>query len=117
MDALPEGVAHFGRRLTSYSQEELDSSLQLRFSDGTAATCHVLIGCDGIKSTVRKQIFQEKAVATGQKEFLRYVDPIWTGAVAYRGLIPVDDLKAKAGGEHRAVETPTIVSVTTTLPD
>ena len=109
VDALPEGVAHFGKRLVSYSQAEVDDPLQLRFSDDTAATCDVLIGCDGIKSTVRKQMFEDKAAATGQKELLRHVDPVWTGTISYRGLIPVDRLKTGAGREHRAVKTPTMV--------
>ncbi|EPS94143.1 hypothetical protein FOMPIDRAFT_1033475 [Fomitopsis schrenkii] len=106
VDALPEDVAHFGKRLVSYSQVEPDGPLQLCFSDDTTASCDILVGCDGIKSTVRKQMFEEKVAATGQKALLRYIDPVWTGTMAYRGLIPVDHLRARHGGEHRTVETP-----------
>lgn len=109
VDALPEDVAHFGKRLVSYSQVEPDGPLQLCFSDDTTASCDILVGCDGIKSTVRKQMFEEKVAATGQKALLRYIDPVWTGTMAYRGLIPVDHLRARHGGEHRTVETPMMV--------
>lgn len=113
MHTLPEGVAHFGKRLVSYYQAEVDGPLQLRFSDDTTASCDVLIGCDGIKSTIRKQMLEEKAAATGQKELLRHINPVWTGTMAYRGLIPVDRLKARDGGEHRTIETPMMVRNTT----
>ncbi|TFY62894.1 hypothetical protein EVJ58_g3580 [Rhodofomes roseus] len=93
VDALPEGVAHFGKRLMSYSQTSSDTPVKLHFSDNTSAVCDVLIGCDGIKSTIRKQMLEEKA-RMGQKDLLRNINPIWTGTTVYRGLIPVDRLKS-----------------------
>ncbi|KAH9839368.1 FAD/NAD-P-binding domain-containing protein [Rhodofomes roseus] len=105
VDALPEGVDHFGKRLISYSQTSSDTPVELHFSDNTSAVCDVLIGCDGIKSTIRKQMLEEKA-RMGQKELLRNINPIWTGTTVYRGLIPVDRLKALDGKEHRTIETP-----------
>ncbi|KAH9935630.1 FAD/NAD(P)-binding domain-containing protein [Fomitopsis serialis] len=105
VDALPDGVAHFGKRLLSYSQGSSDAPLELHFSDDTTAVCDVLIGCDGIKSTIRKQMLEEKA-KTGQKDLLQHIDPIWTGTIVYRGLIPVDHLKGQDEKKHRTVETP-----------
>ena len=111
VDALPEGVAHFGKRLVSYSSAEPDGAIQLHFSDDTTASCDVLIGCDGIKSTIRKQMLEEKTAATGQTDLLRFIDPVWTGTIAYRGLIPADRLKARNGGKHRTIETPMMVRI------
>ncbi|KZT72214.1 FAD/NAD(P)-binding domain-containing protein [Daedalea quercina L-15889] len=106
VDALPDGVAHFGKRLLSYTQNNLHGPLELQFSDNTTARCDILVGCDGIKSIVRKQMLEEKAAKTGQGELLHHIDPVWTGTVIYRGLIPVDRLNNRDGLEHRTAETP-----------
>ena len=108
---LPEGVAHFGKRLSSYSQNFSDGELQLDFSDGSTASCDVLIGCDGIKSTIRKQLFESLA-ETESPDYLQYIDPIWSGSTAYRGLIPVDELIDRSNGKmHRTISTPMMVTV------
>jgi len=81
-------------------------NIALFFSDGSSAVCDCLIGCDGIKSTVRKQIFETLANA-GRPEYLSFVEPIWSGTVAYRGLIPTQRVpKRRSGDPHRTIETP-----------
>lgn len=102
---LPEDVAHFRKRLLSYSQEASDGHLDLQFQDGSTVTCDLLVGCDGIKSGVRRQMLKEKAQA-GQADLLRLIEPVWTGTIAYRGLIPVHRLIRADGQEHRTIQTP-----------
>ncbi|KAK0212884.1 FAD/NAD-P-binding domain-containing protein [Desarmillaria ectypa] len=95
VNCLPPGVAHFGKRLAAYSEDSEAETVTLNFVDGTTETCDLLVGCDGIKSTVRKQMFAKE----GGHE------PVFTGTIAYRGLIPVPALCSK-GAAHRTVSTP-----------
>ncbi len=98
VNRLPPGVAHFGKRLATYSEDSEAEIVTLNFADGTTETCDLLVGCDGIKSTVRKQMFAEEG---GH-------DPVFTGTIAYRGLIPVSAL-CSDGTAHRTVSTPMMV--------
>ncbi|KAG7446323.1 FAD/NAD-P-binding domain-containing protein [Guyanagaster necrorhizus] len=95
VNRLPPGVAHFGKRLAAYSDDSEAETITLNFADGTTEACDLLVGCDGIKSTVRKQMFAEEG---GH-------DPVFTGTIAYRGLIPVSALSSD-GAVHRTVSTP-----------
>lgn len=56
-----------------------ESSVTAVFSSGEHIDADVLIGCDGAKSTVRGRGFSEEP-------------PTFAGYVAYRGLVPVDNL-------------------------
>jgi salicylate hydroxylase len=51
----------------------------VHFRDGSTATADLVIGCDGIHSTLRGQFAEDK--------------PINSGQIAYRGLIPIAALK------------------------
>ncbi|KAJ4483187.1 FAD/NAD-P-binding domain-containing protein [Lentinula aciculospora] len=102
VDALPPNVAHFGMRLVSYSQETDAGDISLQFSDGTTTTCNLLAGCDGIKSSIRAQLYTEVSQRSGNADLLKYIDPVWTGTIAYRGLIPVDRLPPS----HRSIANP-----------
>ncbi|KAI0320925.1 FAD/NAD(P)-binding domain-containing protein [Amylostereum chailletii] len=102
---LPPGIAHFGKRLTSYSTSDSTGETGLRFADGTEATCDILVGCDGIKSAVREIMFRRLAEKNGNPELLKYIHPVWSGIVAYRGLVPVEKLR-KGDANHRAVQNP-----------
>ncbi|KAF7306069.1 Glycoside hydrolase family 3 protein [Mycena chlorophos] len=97
VDNLPSGVAHFGKRLVSYAERHAEGGIELTFADGATTSCDLLVGCDGIKSTVRKQML------SGRPELEAHVEPRWSGSIAYRGLIPVVDLP---GGKHRAMDHP-----------
>ncbi|KAF9070110.1 FAD/NAD-binding domain-containing protein [Rhodocollybia butyracea] len=101
IDALPENVAHFGTRLVSYSQE-IGRGVNLSFADGSTATCDIFVGCDGIKSCIRGQLFREVSERSGNSDLLKFVDPVWTGTIAYRGLIPVERLPP----HHRSIVEP-----------
>ncbi|KAF7428286.1 hypothetical protein PC9H_007507 [Pleurotus ostreatus] len=101
IDRLPTGVAHFGKRLRSYSQSN-NGPIGLRFSDGSMVECDVLLGCDGIKSVIRGQMLRDRAKENNDGSLLDLVDPVWSGTIAYRGLIPAERLNE----EHRALGAP-----------
>jgi len=95
------GQLFLSHRLISY--EETNNEVRLQFLDGKSATCDLLVGMDGIKSAVRK-CFLKHGVPKSP-----LLHPIWTGTVAYRGLVPIKKLEVELPG-HRAVHTPMIVS-------
>ncbi len=75
IDALHErapGVLRPGNQVTGY--ENGAAGVTVYFADGTTAECNVLIGADGIRSTVR-----EAMLGPG--------DPVFTGYVAWRTII------------------------------
>lgn len=71
--ALPPGVVKLGARVNEVVREE---RIGLRFADGTQEQVDVLIGADGIHSTVRAALFGPE-------------HPTFTGVVAYRAVVPV----------------------------
>jgi salicylate hydroxylase len=75
LGGLEAGSFHLGSRIERFDQD--DDRVTLTFADGSTATGEVLIGADGIHSTVRGQMFG--------KELPRY-----TGNVAWRGLVPAE---------------------------
>ncbi|KZP09163.1 FAD/NAD(P)-binding domain-containing protein [Athelia psychrophila] len=98
----PTCTSHFGKRLVSY-EDPASGPITLHFNDGTTAECDLLIGADGIKSPVRATLVSDLA-KEGKitKEEAAQPNPVWSGTVAYRGLIPKERLEAKAPG-HRAL--------------
>lgn len=108
-DMLPKGIAHLGKRVVSYSHTS-SSPVQIEFADGSFADCDVLLGCDGIKSVVRRCIFEGLA-KEGNAEMLKYVEPVWTGEVLYRCLIPSERLPVKDGQKHPVLKRPIMVSL------
>ena len=75
---LPHGVASFRKRLEKLSQDESLNQFILSFTDGTVEQADVVIGCDGIRSTVRRAIVEEDHPSCV---------PTYTHKYAYRGLI------------------------------
>lgn len=76
--ALPDDRIHLGQRLTAIADR--DDGVQARFADGRSARFDVLVGADGIHSTVRRLLFGPG-------------DPRFTGCVAYRAVVPADRLR------------------------
>ena len=70
---LPPGTVRTGHRCTGFSQDE--ASATACFADGSTATADVVIGADGIHS-----VLQGFVVAAAK--------PLYSGVVAYRGLVP-----------------------------
>ncbi|KAF9051103.1 FAD/NAD-P-binding domain-containing protein [Hymenopellis radicata] len=104
---LPRGVAHFGKRVVEYeyTNEKHLGEITLLFADGTKDTCNVLVGCDGVKSTIRSQLYREEYLSQPPNSVPNY-DPVFTGTIAYRGLVPVEQLCRANKPVHRTVETP-----------
>lgn len=103
---VPERICRFGKRLKSIHQpaeEPADADdgqqtqVELVFEDGSSHFTDLVIGCDGIHSSVRGALDVEKsgpsAVAGSDK--LQ-----WSGTWAYRGLIPRETF-IKAVGSQR----------------
>jgi len=88
-------AVHFGKRCLHITDSKLDQ-IELRFEDGTTHPTDVLIGADGIKSTVRHSVIGEEA-----SDAL-----VFTNTQVYRGLIPVEELK-REGMKTDVVAWPT----------
>ncbi len=70
---LPPGAVRTGHRCTGFGQDERSATAV--FADGSTATADVVIGADGIHS-----VLQGFVVAPAE--------PVFSGVVAYRGLVP-----------------------------
>ncbi|KAG5976813.1 hypothetical protein E4U55_007206 [Claviceps digitariae] len=86
---LPDQVAHFGKRLDKYEQDE-HGRLHLRFTDGSEHQADVLLACDGIKSKVRQLLFGADHPCA---------HPSYTHKYAYRALVPMEDAINTMGEE------------------
>ncbi len=72
-DAFPAARYHRGASLTGFAQSAKGVAAQ--FSDGDTVEADVLIGADGLRSTVRQQCLPDVA-------------PLYAGYVAWRALLP-----------------------------
>jgi 2-polyprenyl-6-methoxyphenol hydroxylase-like FAD-dependent oxidoreductase len=84
-DALPRERYYFERSLVALEQEA--GAVTAVFADGTRSTADLLVGADGLRSTVRTLLMPE-------------VEPRYAGYVAWRGTINEADMPA---GLHRAI--------------
>jgi 2-polyprenyl-6-methoxyphenol hydroxylase-like FAD-dependent oxidoreductase len=71
-DALPAPSYRLGMSLERFEQDA--SGVTAMFTDGTRERCDLLVGADGIRSTVREVLWPE-------------VQPRYAGYVAWRGLV------------------------------
>lgn len=76
-ETLPEGCYHYGQNLARVVQD--DDRVTAEFADGSSVTGDLLIGADGIFSTVRLQ-------------FMPDAMPNYVGYIAWRGLVDERDL-------------------------
>lgn len=85
-------TVHFDKRLTEYDTQS-SGSLTLYFADGSTATTDVLVGADGIRSAVRKTLFETIGPGIVDPSKTRhYSDPSWTGTLVYRTILSVEKL-------------------------
>lgn len=105
---FPIDVAHFRKRLVTYA-ELANGTVALDFADGTSTTCDVLFGCDGIRSAVRRRMYEHEATHQGNTELLKYVEPVFSGSVMYRTLLPAELLTNDDGTKHPAMCAPKMV--------
>ncbi|GBE80736.1 FAD-dependent monooxygenase afoD [Sparassis crispa] len=103
----PSYIIHFSKKLVSYTNSA-SGEVVLSFQDGSLATCDVVVGCDGVRSTVRGALyrsFAERAERNGDHamaaEALSHVNATYSGSSVYRGLVSTDVLLREHPG-HRA---------------
>jgi salicylate hydroxylase len=77
-DALPPDVVRLGHRCVAIAQD--DAGATVAFDGGASARGDLVIGADGIHSTVR-------ALLLGPET------PWFSGSIAYRGLVPAERLR------------------------
>ena len=76
--AFPADRLHLGHRLLRF--RETGGRVELMFENGAESAADILIGADGIHSSVRAQLWGEEA-------------PAFAGCVAYRGLVPIERVR------------------------
>lgn len=74
--ALPEGMVKVGHKLTAVTDHGEHATLE--FANGLTVDADLVIGADGIKSTVRRQLFSDQ-------------QPVFAGEHAYRVVVDADD--------------------------
>ncbi|KAG9308291.1 hypothetical protein JVU11DRAFT_12054 [Chiua virens] len=92
------------KRLVAYTEPERQdadsmSPTILEFADRTTATADVLIGADGIRSTVRKTLFEIAASENNSDDKIdlsQYIEPTFTGMTIYRSLIPAETVRMES---------------------
>jgi 6-hydroxynicotinate 3-monooxygenase len=72
---VPAEVIHLGSRLASLTERR--DGVELRFEDGSVTSADIVVGADGVHSTVRESLFG-------------VVEPSFTGKLAYRAVFPVE---------------------------
>ncbi|KAG1776546.1 hypothetical protein EV702DRAFT_1109364 [Suillus placidus] len=88
----PSCNIHFNKRLTQYNKQ-LSGSLILHFADDSTSTTDVLVGADGVHSSVRKTLFETLDRDVVDPSNIRhYTDPSWTGTLVYRTVFPAKKL-------------------------
>lgn len=89
--ALPEGMVHLGHKLESVTDHGARATLT--FENGTTAEADLVVGADGIKSTVRRQLFSGQVPQfAGEHAYRAVVD-----ADAAHGLVVDDNLRMYIG--------------------
>ncbi|KAG1845154.1 hypothetical protein F4604DRAFT_211000 [Suillus subluteus] len=83
---------HFNKRLTKYEKQSPGPFI-LYFADDSTSTADVLVGADGIRSSVRKTFFEAIGPDTVDPSKIRhYSHPSWTGTLVYRSIFPAEKL-------------------------
>ncbi len=76
LGVLPEGMVKLNHRLSKITDN--GDSATAEFENGVTITADLIVGADGIRSQVRKQLFSDKP-------------PVFAGEHAYRVVIPAAD--------------------------
>ncbi|XP_006457113.1 hypothetical protein AGABI2DRAFT_212377 [Agaricus bisporus var. bisporus H97] len=81
---------------------EQGNIVNIKFEDGTTANFDLVIGADGLKSVVRRDLLTAKFPDEADR-----IRPIWSGSVVYRFLVPIQTLSEKAPN-HPAISNATM---------
>ncbi|KAF7760112.1 hypothetical protein Agabi119p4_10788 [Agaricus bisporus var. burnettii] len=106
---------HLSHRLIDYTETSAPSSpgsshscpITLHFADRPSGSCDILLAADGIKSTVRPLFLNR---LPDPQRYERYMEPVWSGSTAYRGLVEQAELM-RAFPDHRILKLPGIMYV------
>ncbi|GAB7070431.1 FAD-dependent monooxygenase [Mycolicibacterium hodleri] len=74
-DGLPSGTVSTGRRCVGFHQDANHAVVE--FADGERAHADLVIAADGIHSVLQQHVVEPS-------------DPVFSGSIAYRGVIPAD---------------------------
>ena len=88
LERVAPGALSLGNRVVAVEQDAY--GVDCRFADGTVARGEVLIGADGVRSSVRQLLWGDG-------------DPRYTGRVAYRFLVPTAEISDLMDYGHAAV--------------
>lgn len=103
-DALLAGAADVPLRLGTkpVSLEQTDDRVTVGFTDGTAAEYDLVVGCDGIRSSVRQLVFGGPAPTYADEVYWRFVVPAPPEVPAWTGFLGSDSLLGMFSiGEHQ----------------
>lgn len=112
----PTCTIHTSKQLASYSRNT-DSSYIMRFTDGSIANSDVLIGADGIRSAVRRSMFQD-LIEQGRlppgllspESLHKALEPQWSGITVYRSLIQPQKLR-EISPDHLLLSSKIVMNV------
>lgn len=82
---LPEGMVHLGHKLEKI--EDKGGHSVLTFANGKTVEADLVVGADGIRSTVRQQLFSDQG-------------PVFSGEHAYRAVISLDDSQGMVSDDN-----------------
>ncbi|KAI0890807.1 hypothetical protein F4806DRAFT_489864 [Annulohypoxylon nitens] len=91
LQLLPENTIEFGKNIEEVVDQGDDKKVLLKFSDGSTAEADAVIGCDGIKSRIRKILLGSHPAAV----------PSYNHQYALRAALPMN-LAIDALGEYKA---------------
>jgi salicylate hydroxylase len=91
----PTGI-HTGRAVCDVVDH--GSRVEITFSNGDTATADLVIGCDGIHSVVRDMLFEPEP-------------PYFTNQVAYRSLVPWNQLNADTRVDLASIDDSAVMTV------
>ncbi|KAF9449151.1 4-aminobenzoate hydroxylase [Macrolepiota fuliginosa MF-IS2] len=94
-------AVHLSHRLINYSYTNA-GPITLNFEGKPSTTCDILIGADGIKSSLRPMFLNR---LPNPQRYDKFREPVWSGTVAYRGLVSREDLEKVYPG-HRILDHP-----------
>jgi salicylate hydroxylase len=81
-DSLPAGTVSTGRRCVGFHQDAERATVE--FADGEHAEADLVVAADGIHSALQRHVVAP-------------LDPVFSGSIAYRGVIPADRVPDYAG--------------------
>lgn len=84
---VPSQRAHFNKRLERIDEDS--DGVTLHFKDGQSTRADVAIGADGVHSKIREYLLGAETAK-----------PVFTGAICYRGLAPMNSAIEFLGEEH-----------------